>query len=62
MRNLKRHKKFVDLGHGVGKAIITALFVANFQEYHGIEILPGLEYIFASSMMSAMHLSVEKCC
>ena len=41
MRQLKSRKKFVDLGHGIGKAIMAAVFVSDFKEFHGIEILQG---------------------
>lgn len=41
MRRLKSRNKFVDLGHGIGKAILAAVLVADFKEYHGIEILQG---------------------
>ena len=41
MRRLQSRNKFVDLGHGIGKAIMAAILVADFREYHGIEILRG---------------------
>jgi hypothetical protein len=41
MRQLQTRHKFVDLGHGIGKAILAAVFIADFKEYHGIEILQG---------------------
>jgi hypothetical protein len=41
MRRLQSRNKFVDLGHGIGKAVMAAVFVADFKEFHGVEILEG---------------------
>jgi hypothetical protein len=46
MRRLHCHNKFVDLGHGIGKALLTAVLVADFKEYHGVEILEGTLIFF----------------
>lgn len=45
MRRLRSRNKFVDLGHGIGKAVLAAVFVADFKEYHGVEILQGRESV-----------------
>jgi hypothetical protein len=39
---LQRQQKFIDLGHGIGRAVIVAALMCDFKEYHGIEILRGL--------------------
>lgn len=39
---IARSKKFIDLGHGIGRAVIVASLLCNFEEYIGIEILKGL--------------------
>jgi hypothetical protein len=39
---LSQQQKFIDLGHGIGRAVIVAALMCDFKEYHGIEILRGL--------------------
>jgi len=41
----KRTSKFVDLGHGTGKALCIASFITDFDEFVGIEFIPGLYHV-----------------
>jgi hypothetical protein len=41
----KRTSKFVDLGHGTGKALCIAGFITDFDDYVGIEFIPGLYHV-----------------